>query len=53
MKTKPELDNIIQELLGNVSIAREKELRAKFMTILTEDEQPKQDNNDHSLPRMF
>jgi len=45
MKTKPELDNIIQELLGNVSTAREKELRSKFMTILTESEQPKQDRD--------
>lgn len=46
MKTKPELDNIIQKLLGNVSTVREKELRSKFMTILTESEQPKQDKNN-------
>ncbi len=46
MKTNPELDNIIQELLGNVSTAREKELRSKFMTILTESEQPKKLKDD-------
>ncbi len=47
MRETKELKDIIKELVGPVDTAREKELRSKFMTILTESEQPKQDRDEN------
>lgn len=48
-----EMDHIIKELLGPIDTVREKELRFRFMTILTENEQPNQSNTDDKfIPRM-
>ena len=41
MKVNKKLDNIIKELMGNVSTEREKHLREMFIEIITEQESNK------------
>jgi hypothetical protein len=41
MRVNSELDTILKELMGNVSIEREKHLREMFIEIITEQESTK------------